>query len=322
MRTKFYGIYAPHIEQLITLKRLLGFKYATEEYFFGLFDKFTVSREEKSVGITKELAEAWCKPDPNESTSSRLKKIACINQLTSFLTKQGIHSYVMRGLSYTYSFCPYIFSRQEMEAIFSACDNLKLCSGLKSVIFSIPALVRLLYGTGLRIGEALALKNADVNLNENYLIVRDSKNGQERMIPISHSLSEVCSEYVANRNKIPVAKSDRFFISLAGKKCEIEDVRRWFTKVLAEANIRRSATGPRLHDLRHTFCVHSLAMMAEAGADLYCSLPILSRYIGHLSLQSTNAYVRLTAEMYPGLLKEVEMVCFNVFPKLSPYETN
>ncbi len=63
-----------------------------------------------------------------------------------------------------------------------------------------PALIRLLFGTGLRIGEALVLRNKDVNLTDNFLIVIDSKNGKQRMIPISESLAAVCRDYVYHRN--------------------------------------------------------------------------------------------------------------------------
>lgn len=322
MQTKYYGIYAPYIEQLVALKKQLGFKYKNEEYFLSLFDKVTVSRGEVKVGITKDLAEQWCMADMNESDGYRHKKAVCINQLSSFLSKQGITSYIMQIPRYQYNFCPHIFTMEEIETIFNACDHLTLQSGLKSVIISIPAIIRLLYATGLRIGEALALKNEDVNLNECYLLVRDSKNGQERMIPISNSLSQILRDYIKHRNRLPVSRSGYFFVSLAGIRCGVGDIQRWFIKVLKAANINRTSTGPRLHDLRHTFCVHSLAMMAESGVDLYCSLPILSRYIGHLSMQSTNGYVRLTASMYPGLLKEVEMICFNIFPKLQSNETN
>jgi hypothetical protein len=56
--------------------------------------------------------------------------------------------------------------------------------------------------------------------------------------------------------------------------------------------------------------------MAESGMDMYCSLPILSTYLGHQSLQATNSYVRLTAETYPELLKDVDTFCLNVFPKI------
>jgi integrase len=57
-----------------------------------------------------------------------------------------------------------------------------------------------------------------------------------------------------------------------------------------------------VHDLRHTFAVHSLVKMAKSGLDLYYSLPLLSTFLGHRSLSATDQYVRLTAEMYPDLL--------------------
>ena len=77
----------------------------------------------------------------------------------------------------------------------------------------------------------------------------------------------------------------------------------------------------RLHDLRHTFAVHSLAKMAEEGMDLYCSLPILSTYLGHQSLRATNNYVRLTSEMYPELIRKIDIIGFDIFLKCDIYET-
>jgi len=74
--------------------------------------------------------------------------------------------------------------------------------------------------------------------------------------------------------------------------------------------------------IRHTFACHALANMAESGVDLYTSLPVLSTYLGHQSLSATNGYVRLTAAMYPGLLKDIDMICLNVFPNVENYETN
>ena len=98
----------------------------------------------------------------------------------------------------------------------------------------------------------------------------------------------------------------------------------WFRKILVRAGIPYAGghQGPRIHDLRHTFAVHSLAKMAESGLDLYCALPYLSTYLGHQSIRATNGYVRLTAEMYPGLLKNIDTVCLNVFPKIMCHETD
>ena len=304
----------------------MGFKYETEEWIFYFFDRFTIERGETRVGITKSLADDWIRCKPNESDSYRYHRAVCLKQLSSFLCKTGIHSYIPQlPPSCNNTFIPHIFSQDEITAIFKACDEVKTQKRvMNSIIIILPALFRLMYGTGLRISEALALRNKNVNLADNFLVVKDCKNEQERMIPISDSLSAVCQEYLRYRNLLPfnLSENEYFFVSLDGKGCDSDTVYRWFRKILRKANISRNDYGPRLHDLRHSFCVHSLAMMAESGIDLYCSLPYLSTYLGHQSLESTNQYVRLTDEMYPSLLKDVDMVCLNVFPNIEYYETD
>jgi len=73
--------------------------------------------------------------------------------------------------------------------------------------------------------------------------------------------------------------------------------------------------------LRHSFSVHTLAAMAEKGLDLYYSLPVISKYLGHTSLEATDKYVRLTAEMYPRILDKVDSICSYIFPEVSSCET-
>ena len=325
MNKPFWGIYASHLGDFIMLKKQLGFKYMTEETILSIFDRFTIERGESVMGITKELADCWYNYGPNSSDSYRYHKAVCLNQFSSYLCERGIRSYVRSLPAYNRSFTPYIFSTEQIKALFAGCDALRGTKrNMNSVVMTLPALVRLLYGTGLRISEALALKNSDVRLEEDYLVVRDSKNGKERMIPISRSVSLVCREYRNYRDRLPLGltRDQNFFVSLCGKACKRDSIYKWFHRALRAAGIARDDHGPRLHDLRHTFSVHTLAMMAESGSDLYCSLPILSSYLGHECLESTNQYVRLTSDMYPGLLKEIDMVCLNVFPNLEAHETN
>ena len=263
MNNQLWGIYSNHINELVDIKRQIGFKYDTEEHIYKHFDRFTISRGEKEIGITRELAEEWIKKKPNESDSYRYKKAVCLNQLASFLSKQGIPSYISQLPPFRYSFVPYIYNKQEITNIFEACDKLTIKSGRKSIIIIIPALIRLLYGTDLRISEALSLQNEDVNLDQQFLIVRDSKNGGERMLPTADSLVEVCREYLKYREMLPIGipDSNNFFLSLDGRECQSDYVRKWFKVILKQAGIAISDAGPRVHDLRHTFCVHSLASM-------------------------------------------------------------
>lgn len=163
------------------------------------------------------------------------------------------------------------------------------------------------------------MRNEDVSLPDACIRLKDSKNGKERMIPLSDSLKSVCEEYVSRKALMPFKSTgeDFFFVNLQGRPCTWGGVHSCFQKILRHASIPKHHHGPRIHDLRHTFAVHSLAQMVEAGIDLYCSLPILSTFLGHGSLRATDAYVRLTAEMYPALLKDVDLVCLNVFPPKS-----
>lgn len=183
-----------------------------------------------------------------------------------------------------------------------------------------PVLIRLLYCTGIRMGEAIALRDTDVHLDEGHLLVKDSKNGKQRIIPIPESLISVCREYLGYRDMLPSGKtrSGHFFVKGNGDKCG-QSVRAWFKKCLDRAGIPGNA---RLHDLRHTFAVTSLAHMAESGIDLYASLPILSNYLGHRSIGATDHYVRLTANMYPDLINDMDTVCLDVFPKFRNYEAD
>jgi integrase len=320
MNKHFYGIYASYMKELVELKHGLGFKYSGGEQVLFVLDRFTIERNETAEGITKELADAWCRKRDNESDSYHYKRCFILHSLSSFLCKKGVRSYLPQLPPYRKTFIPYIFSKKEIEGIFSACDNLQdRHKYMGSAIFLMPALIRTLYGTGIRISEALALMNRDVNFQDNYFILRDTKNGTDRLIPFAASLSEVLKEYVSYKNKLPICLSAEtpFFVTPRGSFCNRDTIYRRFCKLLLLANIPKGRI--RLHDLRHTFAVHALAAMTEAGMDLYCSMPVLSTYLGHQSLGATNSYVRLTADMYPELISKVEAICFNVFPKLNNY---
>ncbi|HET7117082.1 MAG TPA: tyrosine-type recombinase/integrase [Hanamia sp.] len=324
----YYSVYGPFIEKFIDLKRSLGYKYIGGTGSLARFDKFVANRDESEVRISKELAEEWGAKNPNESDPNRYIRIEIIRQFSLFLCQLGYPSYVPKLPKFNSKYTPYIFSKEQIINLFTACDQLKpaVCHR-KSLIFIIPTLFRLLYGTGMRTSEALSLLSSDVNLEDNYLILRNCKNGKDRLIPIASSLAEVCREYLKYRNhyaQLNPYVSDRFFISPKGSPCIHIEVYAWFRKVLYNAGISHGGKGhgPRLHDIRHSFSVHSLAAMAEAGMDLYYSLPVLSTYLGHQSLGATDKYVRLTKEMYPSIIENANKLCPYLFPEILNLNNN
>lgn len=314
----YYSIYGPLISKFIALKNSLGYQYKDAGGALSLLDRLAQKNDITKIGVTKELADEYSMKRPNESEKTRYNRIQIFCQFVQFLCDLGIRSYKPRLPKYSRSFVPHIFSTKEMSAIFSVCDSLSpSLRNRNTAVFAIPFLVRLLYGTGIRISEALHLTRSDISIEENYLILRKTKSGKDRIIPITSSLTEVCRGYLTYRALFPgVKKTSRIFILPDGAPLSSYTAYKWFRRIIWSANISHGGRGkgPRLHDIRHTFSVHSLALMARQGLDMYHSLPLLSTYLGHQSLNATDGYVRLTTEMYPDLIKRMVSVSANAFP--------
>ncbi|AGA76330.1 tyrosine-type recombinase/integrase [Echinicola vietnamensis] len=320
----YHSVYGLHIKQFIQTKRKLGFKYVTETFALSKIDDLATQTRQTSQGITKAFADMWAEKRPNESRGYHYHRMLMLVQLSSYINDIGIESYIPKLPRFPENtFIPYVYSRDEIAMLFKACDELRMqIAHRESCLFCMPVLLRLLYATGIRIGEALDLKDEDVNLEDGYIRIQDSKNKKQRAIPISASLNLVCKEYLSYRAWLPYKNSTTgfFFVNVSGNKCG-QGFRKWFRKCLEHANIPYLGEkhGPRIHDLRHTFAVNSLAGMAEAGIDLYASLPILSNYLGHQSIGATDHYVRLTASMFPDLIRDMDKTCIDVFPKFRNY---
>jgi integrase/recombinase XerD len=316
----YKSIFAPFMERLITMKRGLGFKCDGMEYSYSMFDRFVLNEDISALSITRELADKWSIPRSNESQRTRYVRIAHVAQLSAFLCSLEYESYIARLPKIQHSHVPYIFSKQQIAAIFAASDRLMIkCSRHETSISAVPVLFRMLYSTGVRTGEALALRDTDVDIKSKTIFIKGAKNGRDRRIPISESLAKACESYRTYRDLYAYHRSpaNTFFRAHNGEVCPRRSVYNWFRRILSEAGIPHlgKGMGPRVHDLRHTYSVHALAKMVEDGLDLYYALPILSACLGHRSLDATEQYVRLTSEMHPGLIKDLNATCSYVFPK-------
>ena len=316
---EFESVYGSFISQYIAFKRSLGYKYIQAAFRFRVFDRFAVKEKCEQVGLTKDLFEKWMEPIPNEKESNRYRRVNELINFSRYLNDLGIASYCPRNIPHIRSgFSPYIFTHDEISRFFAACDeNLNWGRYPTEFVYTTPALFRLLYGTGLRISEALHLETEDVHLDDNYLLLRNTKNNTERMVPFSTSVEAALRQYSDYKEKIFGPKTKYFFAN-AGDSCWSKGTAyEQFRRILVRAQIPHTEKGPRLHDFRHTVAVHTLAEMSSQGLDLYYSLPIPSKYLGHASLEATDHYVRLTAEMYPELLQQANQLCAYVFPEVS-----
>ncbi|MEO7314932.1 MAG: tyrosine-type recombinase/integrase [Ginsengibacter sp.] len=328
MKPFYYSQYGPLFEDYLTLKKSLGYKCSNVWYSFRKFDRYIIKTKYTSIGLTKELCEEWRLQNPNEAGKSWYNRIQVIRSFSAYLQQLNYESFlpILPKIKSTYT--PYIYTKKEITLLFNQCDN--LCTQTtcyNSIVLIIPCLFRLLYGTGVRLGEALSLLCSDINVSEKYILLRNSKNGKDRIVPLSDSLTQACEDYLECRNRLPLRKkTDLFFVHPNGENCTNRQVYGWFRKILYKAGIPHQGKhqGPHIHHLRHTFSVHSLAAMAEVDLDLNYSLPILSVYLGHQSVASTDRYVRLTAEIYPSIMAKVNKALPLLYPdifKQTSYET-
>jgi integrase len=318
-----HGAYTDLIKQYISYKHSLGSKMKSEEGTLERFNRLTAGRTKINIGISKELFDEWSAPLRGESTRNRYYRISVLRQFSSYLQINGYDSYLPRLPKCKSTHAPHIYTKTELAALFQASDKLfQKNNHMDGQLCALPTLLRLLYGTGLRLGEALQLRNRDVHLDKEYLFIRaaSAKNGRDRIVPLSGSAVEVCKDFFAYKQKqmIDCNANNYFFTALNGGKCSCTTLYAHFRTALYKAGISHHGRGqgPRLHDLRHTFCVNALVKMSEAGMDLYYSLPVLSTYVGHQSVQATDKYVRLTAAMYPDLLQKVNNVYKHIFPEI------
>ncbi len=160
----------------------------------------------------------------------------------------------------------------------------------------------LLYGAGLRIGEALALTHADVDLDAALLTIRESKFYKTRLVPIGPRLTAVLRSYAEDRYQREHSNEPGapFFVTRTGTAVTRGQAERAFARLRDIAGIVREDGAryqPRLHDLRHAMAVHRLVAWYREGADVQRLLPHLATYLGHVDVAATQRYLTMTPEL-------------------------
>lgn len=309
MRKTYVGVFAPLCEEFITHKRAIGYHYASEERQLRYFDEFTMEIVLEEPNLSKELVTAWIEKRPHEAEKSRQHRVTIIREFARFLVAGGHEAYILppQKKRPPSNFVPYIFTKEELVALFQAADQMERKTISPYIHLVMPVLLRTLYGCGLRISEALALRVRDVDFEKGILTILHSKFDDNRMVPMSASLQKACNEYI---KMIPsLSNPDApFFPNREGRNIRTNGIYSQYRRLLWQAGISHGGrgNGPRLHDLRHTFAVHSMRKLIEDGRDLYTTSPILSAYLGHKSLAATQKYLRITADVYPDVVTRFE----------------
>lgn len=320
----FIGEFAELLEAFVGHKRNLGYKYDTTRENLQRFSVFTLNYNIENKVLSKEVVTDWTSRRKNESKKHWAHRNSELRQFAVYLQNLEYDVFIPPKCRKTGhdEYIPYIFTHEEIERFLNVVDSIKP-HPLSNKHASYPLLFRLLYCCGLRISEALNLKICDVDLDKGVLFIRDSKFGKDRIVPMSAPLANMFVRHhvLFNRDNI---SEDYYFRNKNGTPLARDRVYDVYRELLWKAGISHGGKGkgPRLHDLRHVFCVHTLEKQVKEGVDLYVALPILSTYVGHSSIIATQRYVRLTAEAYPELIEKVSKTCAYVLPEVTTNETD
>lgn len=307
------------INNFLNLKHSTGYKYTTSQILIEQFDNFCYSNYREKDTLDEEITLSWAKARKDESASSIQNRIVVVREFAKYLLSLNKSAYVIPT---TYipkksKYKSYIYSNNELEKIFDVIDNKKFKCTYKTSYIVFPVLFRIFYGCGLRISEALNLKIKDVDLRNGIIAVYESKNDNDRLVPISDNLKSIIIEYTNKMHKNSYS-TDYFFYLKNSKTPIIKSTLRFaFARIMKSACIEKNKNiNPRIHDFRHTFAVNCLKKFIKENKDLTVYLPILKTYMGHSKFINTEYYLKLTNDMYPDILEKVNLYINGAIPRI------
>ena len=200
---------------------------------------------------------------------------------------------------------PYLYSAADIAALLTAAESLS--TPLRRA--TIATLIGLLAVTGMRVGEALALDRADLDLTHGLLLVRHGKFGKSRELVVHASTLAALRSYLRERDRLHSAlSSPALFISTAGTRLLYCNVHWTFHRLVQQAGLaaRSGSCRPRIHDLRHSFVVAAMLDAYATGQDGQAQLALLSTYLGHVDPASTYWYLSASPELLAQAAQRLE----------------
>jgi len=290
-----------HVERM----RSLGCKYDTKARDLKRFDRFLQTRSDLAGAPLSVLLDAWARSAGGVRHQLRVQQ--CGRALSRALRRHDATTAVMSidvGLQRRVlqeERRPYLFTDGEIQQIFVAARTYPSPHAPLRPI-ALHTMVTLAYCVGLRIGEIVKLTVGDVDLGEGLLEIRDTKFFKSRRLPLAPSVLKVLTGYLHERAEAGAptsAAAPLWWTPARRQSYSYGMAEELLTCVLRRAGLKpaRGTSGPRVHDLRHTFVAHRMLRWYRDGVDPQTRLPHLATYLGHKDIQSTLVYLNITPEL-------------------------
>jgi integrase/recombinase XerD len=197
---------------------------------------------------------------------------------------------------------PFVYCEEEILRIMDGFGSLGLRHPYDASTYR--AIIGLIAATGMRLSEALNLRLADMNSSE--LFVRQSKFKKDRLVFVDDSTVRALSNYLALRP--PELDAPKLFVIWTNRTPSIVQMDQVFRRCTNLLGMKgRDGSGlPRIHDLRHTFAINSLAACAHDEERVANHIVALSTYLGHVGVRSTYWYLRLLPKTKLAIARAIE----------------
>jgi integrase len=252
------------LDDYLRLRRSLGYKLQRAGQLLADFVAYAEASGAEHVRV--DLALSWALLASNPDTRWRAQRLGILRRFARYLHAiDPAHEVPPTGL-----ICPgqgrpapFLYSKDQVAALMATARGLH--SPLQAA--TVETTIGLLAVSGLRVGEVIRLTNSDVDFTQGLLVVRSSKNGKSRTVPLHPSTLKALRSYTAVRDRFfPKPPNDSFFISTVGKPVRSGNLRDAFATVAALAGLPARIAGqpPRLTDLRHSFAAGDPARLARS----------------------------------------------------------
>jgi integrase len=278
----------------LRLRRALGHKLAGEGQELSRFVTYLDFTGAEAITMPAVLEFVT---DADPATTMAARRLTAVRGFARYLAAiDGVSVVPPAGLaaSRTRHRTPYIFSDADVASVI-ACARAAIPVPFRQE--TVATMTGLLAVTGMRVGEALRLGRDDVDWDDAVILIRGTKFGKGRDVPVSESTISALVAYARHRDQRRPATT-RLFVSLAGTPVAYSHFGETFRGAITAAGIG-AGTGirPRIHDLRHSFAVRTLLGWHRAGLDAEALLPRLSTYLGHREPRFTYRYLTATPEL-------------------------
>lgn len=318
----FQSIFASEFKNFLTMTRNAGQQTRGYEATFKSLDIFLSEIPLQEKALTEETVGGWL-DSLTSKPQSKNRQITHVRVFSRYLRALEIPAFEPGYMKEQSDFIPYTFTDEEFIAVIHVADEF-LGNRRESTKSSraFPMLLRVLYGCGLRLGEALALRWENVDLGAGILHIRKAKNNKDRDVPMDPSLTSLLEMYKKRRfseagDSVYVFESDR----IPGTPYLGWTFRNWFLSVMEQAGINNDrlekyGRGISPHTLRHYFTYKSFLQAEAKGRTLEQFAPYLSAYLGHRSLLETERYLTTDYTLYKDSQERMEQSIGNIFPEV------